>query len=249
MTSIIFDREKGGVGTTTLSLHIAASLALRGWRVLFVDADPQANATLSVRLPESSGLFRLLIQDDENVLMAVPTSVYVPLHHSRSPVFDFLPGGLDTRKIERERLPSSALREALNADPHDVVIIDAAPTPGDLKGLLYAASDYAIIPTQPERLALTGLRRAAEHLANVGVQLAGIIPNMVKRQATHDKNLAALCALAPRFPVWEAVPDRADFREASQYQSMVWMLYPKRESARQIEALTDRVERLVQDGA
>ena len=59
MKIITLLNEKGGVGKTTIATHIAAGLAIRGQRVVLVDADPQGHATIAFGLTKGTGLLRL----------------------------------------------------------------------------------------------------------------------------------------------------------------------------------------------
>jgi chromosome partitioning protein len=70
--------EKGGVGKTTLATHIGAGLAVRGLRVIIIDADPQGHATVSLGMQRKPGLYDLLVRDASftSVLQQVPHETY-----------------------------------------------------------------------------------------------------------------------------------------------------------------------------
>ena len=65
MKTITLLNEKGGVGKTTLAIHIAAGLAIRGKRVVLVDADAQANSTSQLQIAEAPGIHDLLVREAE----------------------------------------------------------------------------------------------------------------------------------------------------------------------------------------
>ena len=72
--------EKGGVGKTTLSTHIAAGLAVLGYRVILADADPQGHASVSLGVKRGPGLYDLLVREASfrDVLVPVPPETYAP---------------------------------------------------------------------------------------------------------------------------------------------------------------------------
>ena len=65
MKVLTFLNEKGGVGKTTLTSTIGAGLAIMGYRVLLIDADPQGHLTISYGLKKHHSLYDLLVRDAE----------------------------------------------------------------------------------------------------------------------------------------------------------------------------------------
>ena len=93
--------QKGGVGKTTIATHIAAGLAVRGMRVLLVDADPQGHATVSLGLQKEPGLYDLLVRDAtfKSVLRFIPPKSYqIPNQAVNGQLF-VLPSNVETRNI------------------------------------------------------------------------------------------------------------------------------------------------------
>ncbi|NJK31913.1 MAG: AAA family ATPase [Deltaproteobacteria bacterium] len=82
--------RKGGVGKSTISTHLAAGMAARGWNVAIVDTDSQGHASLMLGMDEENGLFRLMIDKApfEEVLRFVPPEHYSPMDNpSRGNLF------------------------------------------------------------------------------------------------------------------------------------------------------------------
>ena len=164
---IAIANQKGGVGKTTTSINLAASLGVLEKKVLLIDADPQANA--------SSGLGI----DIDNVTIGT----YQILEHSNTPEeavisctapnVDVIPAHIDLVAIEIELVDKEnreyMLKEALVAirENYDYIIIDCAPSLGLLTLNALTAADSVIIPIQCEYFALEGLGKLLNTIKSV----------------------------------------------------------------------------------
>ncbi|CCI87665.1 ParA family protein [Lactobacillus gigeriorum] len=149
--------QKGGVGKTTTTINLAASIADRGYRVLIVDIDPQGNATSGLGIEKSE-----IDQDIYNVLIdEVPLKETV--HHTSTKGLDAVPATINLSGAETELISMIAretrLKSALDAvsDDYDFVFIDCPPSLGQLSINAFTASDSILIPVQSEYYAMEGL--------------------------------------------------------------------------------------------
>ena len=149
--------QKGGVGKTTTTINLAASIADRGYRVLIVDIDPQGNATSGLGIEKSE-----IDQDIYNVLIdEIP--IQDTIHHTSIAKLDMVPATINLSGAETELISMMAretiLKSALDAisDQYDFIFIDCPPSLGQLSINAFTASDSILIPVQSEYYAMEGL--------------------------------------------------------------------------------------------
>ncbi|WP_340066938.1 AAA family ATPase [Ascidiimonas aurantiaca] len=164
---IAIANQKGGVGKTTTTINLAASLGVLEKKVLLIDADPQANATSGLGIDVEnveSGTYQLL----EHTLSAKDA-----IQKSDSPNVDIIPAHIDLVAIEielvdkdrREYMLKTAIEELKTV--YDYILIDCAPSLGLLTLNALTAADSVIIPIQCEYFALEGLGKLLNTIKSV----------------------------------------------------------------------------------
>jgi len=181
---IAIANQKGGVGKTTTSINLAASLGVLEKKVLLIDADPQANASSGLGIDVDAvefGTYQVL----EHTISAKETIV-----KTSSPNVDIIPAHIDLVAIEIELVDKQEREYMLKKSlvdiksDYDYIIIDCAPSLGLITLNSLVAADAVIIPIQCEYFALEGLGKllntikSIQNIHNPDLEIEGLLLTM-----------------------------------------------------------------------
>lgn len=164
MKTLVFTNQKGGVGKSTSAINVAAGLTLFEKKVLLIDMDPQANATIGIGGDDRSdiSMYNCLTEN---------TPISDAIQKTSLPGLDLIPSSMHLANAEieishaggRETILRDNIRACTENLPYDYIVIDLPPSLGLLTINGLAAADGVIIPIEAGIFALSGV----EQLLNI----------------------------------------------------------------------------------
>jgi chromosome partitioning protein len=246
--------QKGGVGKTSTCHHLAGTLALMGRRVLLVDNDPQSSLTQGFWGPTAA-----LAVDPAETVAAVYSGDAFPdrvIRPSGVAGVDLVPGSV---RSTRHNVPvpeeadwdaQTCLRSFLDdvRGRYDVVLIDCPPNLHLCSWAALVASDFLVVPVQPEDYGAQGIAEVQASAARVvagpnpDLRLLGYLITMVSPRRTIHQLYEERLRAAYGADVFAArVPEAADFVEAVARRLPIAQHKPRGASAKAIRALADEL--------
>lgn len=234
MITLAIANQKGGTAKTTTAVTLGHRLALDGLRVLLVDTDVQGHVAKALGMDKGPGIRRLVdrAQFGDGRLLVVEAR----------PNLDVIPSDKTTEPAKRA-LVAMDFRERVLADAlaglagdYDVAIIDCAPSVDVLHVAALVASDYLVVPSKLDYLAVDGINEVLtsvieiERRAPKAPELLGILPTFLDR--TTNETMVQLRALVKTFGglVLPPIPVDVKLREAPAYGQTIWEYAPRSRS-------------------
>lgn len=241
MKSIAIYSGKGGVGKSTIAVHLAYMAATRSARrTLLWDLDAQGASTFALRLAPRPGSSARGIFAKETPLAAQALGTDLPN-------LDVVPADASLRRLDAqlaEQDKKGRLKKLLQSlgERYDRILLDCPPSQADLSDQIFRAVDLLVLPLLPSPLSLRVYAMVVDQVAAKHGGRLPILPvfSMVdRRKSLHRDTVAAQ-------PGWPTIPYASDIERMAVHGQPVTVRAPASAAAKAFSALWTRVERELQ---
>lgn len=264
---IVVTNRKGGVGKTTIAVHLAAGLTLAGRRVALIDTDAQGHCAVYFDLPKENGLYEMFAGDGvlQQVLRVVPRSAYLPTENPPPIAQDLylLPGSKQTSSIPTmDGYDATYFRQICDDMAEllelDYIVVDTGPTSNLFDGAVQFAANYMLYVTEAASLSFDGLSASMKELEMAiarqnkyrmhKAEILAIVINKWRGNTAIQRYQTAELTQAFKHQVIAPIPQATIWQEACDFKQTLFAFASSSKEAAQAWRLVRQVMQRVEGG-
>jgi chromosome partitioning protein len=256
---IVVTNRKGGVGKTTVAVHLAAGLSLAGRRVAIIDTDSQGHCAVYFNMPKENGLFQLFGGDATltNVLRIIPREGYwndgMPeIAHE----LYLLPGAKQTSSIPTmDGYDATYFRQICDEMGEllglDYIVVDTGPTSNLFDGAVQFAANYMLYVTEASSLSFDGLNASMKELERAvkrqneyrvhKAEILAIVVNKWRGNTAIQRHQTAELTQAFPSQVVAPIPQATVWQEACDFKQTIFAFAPQSKESAQAWRLVKQI--------
>lgn len=246
MKTLVIANQKGGVGKTTLLVHMAHYAAEAGNRTLVVDLDPQRNTTGSLEA-FASGVAASALFEPQPIPFASPAEAPITLIGADAGLLK-----IDSGRPDILQTFVHHIRRLSDSAQFDLCLIDTAPSLGLRMVAAITAASHVLSPIELQTYSIEGITAMLQTIygvrqrLNPTLEMLGMLPSRMNAHSPAQKaNLISLLRSYPDLVVRKAIPLRTSIAEAAGERQPVWAM--RKTSAREAgHELKDVIAHLIE---